>query len=247
MARIYKYKSRFPRRTAKKSLKRKLVAKKWASSKRLQVAPIGTSLRAITNLPYPQKLKRTLRYVHGVETFNPGVAGSAASYVFSANGMYDPNITGLGHQPMGFDEYMAVYDHYTVIGAKITVTFLSNDTSYPITFGVTAQDNNSAITNAEAAIENGRTLCETLTLKGGCRDQATISYPLSISKFFGKGKKIFGERSYSGDAGSNPSEQVYFVVWASPLNSSADATGGQATIHIEYVAIFSEPRQMTQS
>ncbi len=48
-------------------------------------------------------------------TLNPGVAGVAAIQVMTANGLYDPDITGVGHQPRGFDQIMALYNHYTVV------------------------------------------------------------------------------------------------------------------------------------
>jgi len=33
---------------------------------------------------------------------------------FGLNCMFDPNLTGVGHQPMGFDELMALYRRYRV-------------------------------------------------------------------------------------------------------------------------------------
>ena len=36
-----------------------------------------------------------------------------------------PNHTGVGHQPLYFDQLMTIYNHYIVIGAKITVKFYS--------------------------------------------------------------------------------------------------------------------------
>ena len=44
----------------------------------------------------------------------------------------DPNHTGVGHQPLYFDQLMTIYNHYIVIGAKITVKF----TAYPATIPV---------------------------------------------------------------------------------------------------------------
>ncbi len=64
-----------------------------------------------------------MRYFADVE-LDPG-AGAMAAHIFSANGLFDPDITGVGHQPYSFDQWMAVYDHYHVVGAKISVTFLS--------------------------------------------------------------------------------------------------------------------------
>jgi len=57
-------------------------------------------------------------------------AGSIANYVFSATGMYDPDITGTGHQPLGFDQWLGLfYNHYTVERAHIRATFFTQDAS----------------------------------------------------------------------------------------------------------------------
>ena len=62
-----------------------------------------------------------MRYVEEFE-LNPGL-GSVASYVFRANGLYDPNYTGAGHQPYGFDQWMTYYNQFTVLGSKMKAIF----------------------------------------------------------------------------------------------------------------------------
>lgn len=42
--------------------------------------------------------------------------------VFRGNGPYDPDYTGVGVQPYGFDEMSALYNNYIVKGSKIKVT-----------------------------------------------------------------------------------------------------------------------------
>ena len=54
-------------------------------------------------------------------------AAAATAYVYSANGLYDPDITGAGHQPMSFDQLIGMYEHYTVQSGKITVNFVNEN------------------------------------------------------------------------------------------------------------------------
>lgn len=49
------------------------------------------------------------------------------SRVFYANGLYDPDITGTGHQPQGYDQWGDLYRTATVLKSKIS--FLYNLTS----------------------------------------------------------------------------------------------------------------------
>lgn len=50
------------------------------------------------------------------------------TYTFRGNGLFDPDVTSAGAQPYAFDQYMALYKNFRVIGSKIKVNFLA-DTS----------------------------------------------------------------------------------------------------------------------
>lgn len=74
------------------------------SKKRKRSYKSKRTLSTTTNtLPLGKYFKSHNRYVEGFIDLNPGALGSNAPYTFSANGLYDPNITGSGHQPIGFD------------------------------------------------------------------------------------------------------------------------------------------------
>lgn len=76
----------------------------------------------------PMKLnvsKTTLIY-NTVITIDPNAKTTAGNYVFCANGLYDVDITGIGHQPMYFDNYAALYSKYRVNYAKITCTVMNH-------------------------------------------------------------------------------------------------------------------------
>lgn len=46
-------------------------------------------------------------------------------HVFSVNSVYDPDQTGVGVQPYGWDQYTPdLFDHYQVYASKITVNFV---------------------------------------------------------------------------------------------------------------------------
>ena len=89
------------------------------------------------------KMKVTFRYASRI-IINPAAAGNGV-HVFSANGMYDPDLTGVGHQPRGFDEVMPLYDHYTVIGSKCTVAACNLSTGGGI-LGIALKDSTTTKT-----------------------------------------------------------------------------------------------------
>lgn len=60
---------------------------------------------------------------------------SYAEYVFSLNSIYDPDVTGTGHQPRGADQWGVLYREYMVRGARYNVQFYASTNS---TTGTTA-------------------------------------------------------------------------------------------------------------
>lgn len=51
--------------------------------------------------------------------------GPATFYTFTGNGPFDPNVTGTGTQPLGYDQWSALYDQVLCYGSKITITPIS--------------------------------------------------------------------------------------------------------------------------
>jgi len=56
-------------------------------------------------------------------------AGSVGSYVYAGNNLFDPNTTGAGGQPQGYDQWTAFYQRYRVRSCKIVATFIEGGAS----------------------------------------------------------------------------------------------------------------------
>jgi hypothetical protein len=197
-------------------------------------------------MAFPGSTERRLRYQSTVLNLNPGLAGTADDYVFSANGMYDPDITSTGHQPGGFDPLMLNYDHYTVKRAKISVDFFNADTANSQMVAIFIRDNATAITDLATAIENGQGVFRTLHPKTTATDTGVLTLEVDIAEFLGRGKGILDGYTLSGSNSANPIEQVYFHIVAAPLNAT-DSAIVQTMVTLEYEALFTEPRSFVSS
>lgn len=175
-------------------------------------------------------------------------AGIPAVYIFRANSLYDPDFTGTGHQPRGFDQLMAFYNHYTVVGAKITLSIDSSHTS-PCTYGIALRSTTTAGTTPEAYMENGKAIWKVHNwaagTSGGLRN-SKLSYKFSTSKFFNNVMPL-DDDVYTGSATGNPAEQAYFHIWAYSNDQSIDPAAEAPTIHIEYLTVFTEPKALSIS
>lgn len=195
-------------------------------------------------LPLPITFRRTLRYMEAGLALDPGVAGVAADNVFVATGLYDPNLTGGGHQPMGFDQLMAMYNNYTVIGAKVQVTFSNNDATYPQFVGITLTKESTAVASGMQQIEQGETTWAMLSPSTGSKSVATLTKGFSTKRMHGG--NVMGEDTLAGTASANPNSNWYFHVWADP-NNGVNTSSVYAHVIIEYIAVFSDIKNMSQS
>lgn len=75
--------------------------------------------------PFPFALFTKLKYASTVN-LSAGVGGvTQAPWIFKLNGLFDPDTTGVGHQPYGFDQFFPIYSHYTCFGASVQITVTS--------------------------------------------------------------------------------------------------------------------------
>lgn len=206
----------------------------------------GASLTRISEsfMPlFPAKVKKTLRYQEYVTLTSTG--GTLNSYVFSANGLYDPNITGTGHSPMGFDQMMIFFEHYVVEFARITVNF-NNTATGCMMAGIRMDPNFTGLSNIQQMLEFGGITFDNFEAKNTYGCTKTMKMGCSIGKIQGVSRSaLTADVNLRGDVASNPSEQTYFHLVAWDPNS---LTGSfTCDVIIEYDAIFTEPRVATQS
>jgi len=179
-----------------------------------------------------------------------GAAGLLGSRVYSANGIFDPDITGTGHQVIAFDQLMLAYEHYAVIRAKLTITFLNN-ASQATRCGVYLNPDAVPITDPVRLMENGLVKHITMDAKaqpGTGERIRTISIDCDVKKFFGKSKySDLIETDYQGTIASNPVEQVYFVVFAYCPFSVGLTTDVFYDAILSYDVIYTEPRKLAVS
>ena len=195
---------------------------------------------------FPKMLQMTHRYQECVRIPAP-VSGTLARYLWSCNGMYDPNRTGTGHQPMYFDQLSALYNHYTVTSSRIRVEFTleSATVNSANIMGVYIEDDT---TISPAVIqdfaEQSTAVCQTRS--------STVNVPYPVIKNSWNAKKAFGgdplsDPNLQGTSGTDPSEQQYYAVFSGDVNAAVSNTAMYYTVYIEYTATWQELKNIISS
>lgn len=201
----------------------------------------GAFFKSGANYPLPDSTVRMLRYA-GQFSINAPIA-TAGGYVFSANGLYDPDISGTGHQPYGFDQLMAMYNHYEVLSSCIRVSCFNSSEPIGFFIGVKLDDNGTSTPDAELILEQPHWNAQAILSNQGARCVQVFNQ-FNQKKFFGDKS---GDRSTWGDVAANPTEQAYFIVAVVPVTSSQDVPSIPFVAEIEYKVKFHEPKELGKS
>lgn len=159
----------------------------------------------------------TMRYA---DRFTLAATTSAPDYRFmSANGMYDPDITGIGHQPRGFDELMKLYDRFQVDEVEIECTFSqswSTTNGAAVHVGIALIEDSSVRLTDIDYVESR--ICDS-TVMVGQNAARTLRLTVKPNEFLGLPKR--GEHGLTGSAGTNPLYQCFFHIWAVGVTGGA--------------------------
>jgi len=239
------YVRRRPYKRVKKASRRYARKAKRYSRRKL---PFRSQTLIRTGFPRTTMVK--LRYVEGVSI--NAAAAQLGSHFFRANSCYDPNYTGGGHQPLNYDLWAQLYNHYVVVGAKCTAYFHddNNASSQGVMFGISLTDDHITTADPGLLMEQGTTNYR--FGNGGPADNAGRG--LKCTKYF-SAKKFFNITNITDNtqrlgAGvtSDPTELAFFNIFCGHTPGSAsDLAAHLVTVIIEYIVIFSEPKEQAQS
>jgi len=207
----------------------------------------GASLTAIgiRSTPlFPPKVYKWLRYATTSTTVT-ATSGIPTAYQFRANSAFDPDFTSTGHQPMGFDQMMVSFNHFTVAQARIRVT-ARNVGSSTCNVALRQDADSTILTDKDRIMEFGGIVAETLEAKTLYGANKEMSLAVDMGKIQGISRSaLTADTSLRGSSASDPTEITYFqlVVW--------DAAGTTSSVIFDVVldqlCIFTEPRTMSIS
>lgn len=190
----------------------------------------------------PLKAMVTHRYV---ENFTmTSTTGADALYRFRCNGMFDPNQTSTGHQPMYFDQLAALYNHYIVIGSKIRYKIVQTTSSQVPGVITTFLSDDTNNTETSPFINAEYSKAKTTILPPASRSVTYLTSKFSARKVFGKG--VMANNDLAALTAADPAEEQYFVLNYRSIDGTSTSSIYVEAV-IDYIAIWFEQKQLGQS
>jgi len=187
--------------------------------------------------PFPPRFNVDLRYSASLILTTAGVVIGAdfmgTEYVFRLNSLFDPDLTGVGHQPFGYDQLTTMYGSYCVTGCMIDIT-LTEPTSNDILFCMTAQtgQDTRALTNANVSscIERQNVLTKYIQTTG--QNVAKIRQFIPIHQLVGLPHSfMLYNPEYQALVSVNPVQQCYLrMAVGNMIHSNADNLVAQVVL-----------------
>lgn len=194
-----------------------------------------------TGIGLPKKLLSTLKYNDTIRLTSTG--GAINNYQFILNGLYDTDYTGTGHQPMYFDQLMGIYNHYTVLGAKMTVRFQAYDENIvPVKIGLWQNDDTTITpTDFNSSVEQSKGQQE--LIGNGGEGQKILQMKWSAKQTFGP---PLANTLLRGSSAANPTENSVGVI---TVQSADIITTTQVIVQVEleFITMFTELKDINGS
>lgn len=196
-----------------------------------------------SNVRGPLSNKQLCKFIYSDRiSLDPGVAGAPAAHVLSANGIYDPDITGVGHQPRAFDQLMQMYDHAVVIGSKITIWVNNTDAALGNMLVIQLRDGTVVSTTPTDILEYRYSKVKMFSGDQAGLSTGVLSMKCNPNGFLGRTKPL-SDPELKNSVASNPVEQAFWHLYA--FNNSDQDTGRlDLRYKIEYTTILIEPKQL---
>lgn len=191
---------------------------------------------------FPDKIKVTHRYVDNFAMAQS--AGLKAKYNIRCNGLFDPNTTGIGHQPAWFDTMKEIYDHYYIVASRIKITMVPQPSvTAALLCNVfinddTADAAGNILANAENSTAKNKVSC---TVPGA----PTILYSsYSHAKVYGG--SLLSDDNQRGTRATDPDEESFYTITTQPLDFNS-AWQAFYMVEVEYDAIWVERKDFAEN
>lgn len=178
--------------------------------------------------PVPQRYFTQMKYC---ETYAPGNANGQSPWRLNLNSIFDPNRTGVGHQPYGHDTFATLYNRYRVMSCSYVVSVYSSNGA---TLQFVALPANEEFTAAGISEYRENPRCKFLVQTPGAALKV-LKGTVNLPSLVGRSKaQYMADDRYQAQFGSSPSELAILNLNTQQFNEG-DTTSANVTYQVTLV------------
>lgn len=169
--------------------------------------------------PVPDKIITKLKYSEAVSLTL--AAASTLGYYMYRTSLYDPDVTGLGHQPLWRDQLDYMYTKYRVHGIKYKFTIINTNVQQLTAGAVVMQPDSTAETNLNTIRERNNSRPFILPGYTGGNGRVVkgfmhTGYPHGLSK-----SDFLADEDFEAAMNANPVKTSILAIYCYTLNNGA--------------------------
>lgn len=221
-------------------LKKRSVRRRKAVNTKAKIGKRSTLVVNKAIQPFPQRYISKMKYS---ETFALNSL-NGYTFAFNLNSIFDPNRTGIGHQPYGHDTLQALYNRYRVIACTWNLSFYSGGSVCRVaTLPLNEAFTPTSVTNVSEVCENPRSRWA-IQIPGG--NTKIIRGKVYLPNLVGRTKaQYMADDRYQAQFGASPGEFAILNIIGGDISDAG--TNIQCTITLQYTVEAFDMKQLAQS
>ena len=217
--------------------------KKLSSTKRRMRKPrkfFKRKSRYITNVrnsvSRPQKLIVKLPYFTSGQL--QSAVGAYSYQIFNLNSIYDPDRSGIGHQPLGRDQWVPFYSRYRVFKVDYVITLTNVDPAQAADC-VVLNANGIPLLTDDSVYEQPGSFYASLAPRDGGASRKVIKGSVYLPRLNGlTGTQYKSDENTQSTQGASPIEVLTQSIAVSPVITGAEVNVCYSVKYIYHVEMF---------
>lgn len=187
--------------------------------------------------PIPQRFITKMKYSEYVDT-----GSLTGQYSFNMNSLFDPNRTGIGHQPYGYDTLATLYNRYRVVSCGWRIQLAGDASS---AFVLTSLPANEIVTSTSISEMRENPRCKYIQQNPGSA-ALTLHGKCSLPSLMGRTKSQYmSDDRYSANVGVSPAELA--ILNLQTANTADGIVGTKLQVLLEFTVEWFDIKNLAQS
>lgn len=183
----------------------------------------------------PQRMLAKLPYFTSGQLYSS--AGLYQQQLMNLNSLYDPDRSGVGHQPLGRDEWASWYNRYRVYKVDYIITMTNLDPDQSATVAVINQNGIPTYAN-ESAFEQPGAFVKTVGTRDG-NAKVVIKGSVYLPRLNGKTPSAYrANDDTQAQNSANPLEVLTQALVVAPTLAGAEVNIGYSIKYIYHCELF---------